>query len=191
MVALRSCDTVLVAEDRWQVVARVQRLPEADMVARRNASPGWFLECQVLLPPLEEEWADRRPGIRPAKSHAGRSVWLGAATFDDSVGVSHYTGQITHHTAPDIDAERELLIGDLARAKNVEATYLVSGVGPTLFGRNGGGDLFFTDGEIDFAKLASGCHTENESPSTLPPPARIAAKNAVFSWFANLWRRLY
>ena len=27
----------------------------------------------------------------------GRPVWLGAATFDDGVGVSHYTGQITHH----------------------------------------------------------------------------------------------
>src|SRR4029453_1657654 len=37
----------------------------------------------------------------------GRPVWLGAATFDRSVGVSHRTGQITHHIAPNIDAERD------------------------------------------------------------------------------------
>jgi LssY C-terminus len=120
----------------------------------------------------------------------GRPVWLGAATFDNGVGVSHYTGQITHHTAPDIDTERNFLIGDLLRAKKADATYSISGVGPTLFGRNGGGDLFITDGEIDIARLASGCRAENESPNALPPPAGIAVKNAAFSWFANLWRRL-
>ena len=27
----------------------------------------------------------------------GRPVWLGAATFDQGIGVSHFTGQITHH----------------------------------------------------------------------------------------------
>ena len=35
-----------------------------------------------------------------------RPVWLGDATFDRSVGVSHYTGAITHHIDADIDAER-------------------------------------------------------------------------------------
>jgi hypothetical protein len=46
----------------------------------------------------------------------GVPVWLGSATFDDSLGVSHCTGQITHHVAPDIDAERDLLSNDLAAA---------------------------------------------------------------------------
>ena len=31
----------------------------------------------------------------------GRPLWLGAATFDRSVGISHTTGGITHHIAPD------------------------------------------------------------------------------------------
>ena len=87
----------------------------------------------------------------------GLPVWLGAATFDDKVGVSHYTGQITHHVAPDIDAERDLLSSDLAAADKVEATYSISGVGPTLFARNGGGDPYFTDGDIAVSKLVSGC----------------------------------
>src|SRR5689334_5870923 len=32
----------------------------------------------------------------------GRPVWVGAAIFDERVGFSHTTGQITHHTAPDV-----------------------------------------------------------------------------------------
>ena len=119
-----------------------------------------------------------------------RPVWLGAATFDDGVGISHYTGQITHHVAADIDAERDFLIGDLAQAKKVETTYSISGVGPTLFGRNGGGDPFFSDGEIAFATLAPGCEAQEGAPVALAPPPGIAAKNAIFSWLAALWRRL-
>ncbi len=124
------------------------------------------------------------------KGDEGRPVWLGAAVFDDGVGISHYTGQITHHTAADIDAERDYLIHDLVDAKRVTNTYSVSGVGPTLFGRNGGGDAFYTDGEIAFAELAPGCETREAPPAAQAPPPRIAAKNAVFSWLAGFWRRL-
>ena len=38
----------------------------------------------------------------------GRPVWLGSITFDRGVGLSHDTGQVTHHIGPDIDAERDL-----------------------------------------------------------------------------------
>ena len=120
----------------------------------------------------------------------GTAVWLGAATFDDAVGVDHRTGQVTHHIAPDIDAERDLLSTDLTRAKKVETTYWVGGVGPTLYARNGGGDRYFTDGEIAFSKLVSGCEAEGGTPIALPPPPRIAAKNVVFSWLTPLWRAL-
>ena len=105
-------------------------------------------------------------------------------------GISHYTGQITHHTAADIDAERDYLIHDLVDAKRVTNTYSVSGVGPTLFGRNGGGDAFYTDGEIAFAELAPGCETREAAAAAQAPPPRIAAKNAVFSWLAGFRRRL-
>jgi hypothetical protein len=120
----------------------------------------------------------------------GLPVWLGAATFDDKVGVSHYTGQITHHAAPDIDAERDLLSNDLEAANKVEATYSISGVGPTLFARNGGGDPYFTDGDITVSKLVSGCASQERAPVALAAPPRIQAKNAVFSWLAALWRAL-
>jgi hypothetical protein len=120
----------------------------------------------------------------------GLPVWLGAAVFDDGLGVSHYTGQITHHTAPDIDTERNLLMSDLVQANKVVTTYTVSGVGPTLFARNGGGDAYFTDGDIAFARLVSGCAAEGGAPQALPAPSKIAAKNAFFSWLRSLWRAL-
>lgn len=82
-----------------------------------------------------------------------RPVWLGAATYDRSVGFSHYTGQVTHHIAPDIDAERDLLMHDLAAAGQLERTYMVPGVGPTKNGRNGGGDLYRTDGNREVGVL--------------------------------------
>src|SRR3954463_4811786 len=96
--------------------------------------------------------ADRRNHVRLwltlEKGVEGRPVWLGSASFDNGVGISHDTGQITHHIAPDIDAERDLLMRDLMGAKILLSTYQVSGSGPTLFGRNGGGDPYFTDGEV-------------------------------------------
>jgi hypothetical protein len=107
----------------------------------------------------------------------GLPVWLGAVTFDRGVGVSHYTGQVTHHIAPDIDAERDLLSDDLARAGKTDATYEVSGVDPSLVYRNGGGDPYYTDGEIRFAKLTRGCQSHNEEPSASANPPAIEVKN--------------
>ena len=125
-----------------------------------------------------------------AAGGSGRPLWLGAATFDRGVGVSHYTGQVTHHIAPDIDAERDELAQDLASAGAVEASYSVSGVGPTVFARNGGGDPYFTDGEIAVERLAPDCQTLASAPPNLAPPTAIAVKNVAFSWLKALWRFL-
>jgi hypothetical protein len=120
----------------------------------------------------------------------GAPVWLGAATFDRSVGVSHFTGQITHHIGPDIDRERDLVAADLAAAGIVKTTYSVSGVGPTLLARNGGGDPYFTDGEIAMSKLSEDCQSRPEAPVALANPPAVEAKNALFRWASQLWRRL-
>ena len=45
----------------------------------------------------------------------GRPVWIGSATYDERVGFSGTTGQITHHIAPDVDTERDHLFSDLER----------------------------------------------------------------------------
>ena len=117
---------------------------------------------------------------------AGQPVWLGAATFDRGVGISHYTGQITHHIAPDIDAERDRFTADLADAGKVVDIYETSGIGPTLNGRNGGGDRYFTDGEVLFSRLAEGCQAHLAAPAILPNPPAIAAKNRLWRWLKDL-----
>jgi len=128
--------------------------------------------------------ADQRHHVRfwqvLEKGQDGRPVWLGSVTFDRGVGLSHDTGQVTHHIAPDIDAERDLLMRDLREAGMVRDFFRISGVGPTLFGRNGEGDPYYTDGEIDFATLVVDGARRTEPPVTLPPPPLIALKDHIW-----------
>ena len=84
---------------------------------------------------------------------AGRPLWAGAATFDTSVGLSHTTGQITHHIHADVDAERDKLLGDLTKMKLLAQEYWVHGFHKELQGRNGGGDPWQTDGRLPVGLL--------------------------------------
>ncbi|WP_455273374.1 LssY C-terminal domain-containing protein [Rhizobium herbae] len=85
----------------------------------------------------------------------GVPLWLGSASFDRGVGLSHDTGQITHHIGPDLDADRGLVIGDLQKAGQISSTYERAGIGATKVGRNGGGDPYFTDGKVLVGVLKS------------------------------------
>ncbi|UVK46929.1 LssY C-terminal domain-containing protein [Mesorhizobium sp. AR07] len=94
--------------------------------------------------------ADRRHHVRfwqtGATGDDGRPLWLGSASFDRGVGLSHHTGAITHRIGPDIDAERDFLMRDLATAGTLISTSGIASVGATSTGRNGGGDRYVTDG---------------------------------------------
>lgn len=128
--------------------------------------------------------ADRRHHVRfwmvLEKGNDGRPVCLGSVTFDRGVGFSHDTGQVTHHIAPDIDAERDLLMADLGKAGMVQNFFQISGVGPTLFGRNGEGDPYYTDGEIHIATLVVDGVRRAEPPATIPAPPLIALKDQIW-----------
>lgn len=78
----------------------------------------------------------------------GRAVWVGSATYDERVGLSHTTGQITHHIAPDVDAERDHLFQNLGETGNLSETYVIDGFHQAHEGRNGGGDPWHTDGRL-------------------------------------------
>lgn len=88
-----------------------------------------------------------------------RPVWVGSATFDDRIGLSHTTGQITHHIGPNVDAERDLLMTGLQNAGWVQEESYVDGFHQILEGRNGGGDPWQTDGRLGVIVLK-----DNESP---------------------------
>lgn len=112
-----------------------------------------------------------------------RPVWLGAVTFDTGVGVSQYTGQVTHVISADIDAERDYLGTQLIKAGMVTTSYQVSGVGPTVFGRNGEGDRYYTDGEIHVLVLTERGAINDKPPAELPAPPMIAFKDGLWRDF--------
>jgi hypothetical protein len=101
--------------------------------------------------------ADQRNHVRlwdvGPSTPSGPPLWLGSASFDRGVGVSHDTGQITHHIGPDVDAERNRIVADLTAAGWVTDVTEEEGLGPTTDGRNGGGDRYFTDGMIRIVTL--------------------------------------
>lgn len=136
--------------------------------------------------------ADRRHHVRfwqvLDKGAEGRPVWLGSVTFDRGVGLSRYTGQVTHHISSDIDAERDGLIDDLKAAKVVEAVYQVTGLGPTLFARNGEGDPYWTDGEIWVARLTPDAKKTDTPPTTLDTPQIVQWKDAVMRQLGHTLR---
>jgi len=138
------------------------------------------------------ESADQRHHVRfwevLKQGDENRPVWLGSATFDRDVGLSRYTGQVTHHIAPDIDAERDGLTNDLENSKVVEAVYEVSGVGPTFIGRNGEGDRYFTDGEVKISRLVSGCNRTADTVIELKNPPLVDLKNETWKAIARLLR---
>jgi len=78
----------------------------------------------------------------------GRPIWIGAAIYDQKVGFSRTTGQITHHIAGDIDNERDKLFADLKATDDLEEQYTVDGFHTIREGRNGGGDPWKTDGNL-------------------------------------------
>lgn len=133
--------------------------------------------------------ADRRNHVRYWKvldqGEEKRPVWLGAATLDRGVGVSHYTGAITHHIDADIDAERLFLSSSLEAAGMVDAKYQVTGIGPTMAGRNGGDDLYYTDGEVWILRLVEACKKRDGPAATIPSPPATELKDQIWHAIAG------
>jgi hypothetical protein len=118
-----------------------------------------------------------------------RPVWLGDATFDRGVGVSRYTGAITHHIDADIDDERKFLATDLEAAGMVDAKYQVTGIGPTMAGRNGEGDVYYTDGEVWILRLVEACHKRTGPAAIIPSPLATEIKDQIWQDIADALRK--
>jgi hypothetical protein len=119
----------------------------------------------------------------------GVPLWLGAVTFDRSVGFSHRTGQITHHIGPDLDAERDGLIVGLRSEGWLSQDFQVTGVGATLVGRNGGGDRYDTDGELTVGVLVPD-DEKNDRPERLDNPVAVQVKEQLWTAIRPLLRSL-
>ena len=139
------------------------------------------------------ENASHRHHVRFWKSteygRGGVPLWIGAVTYDRSVGLSHRTGQITHHIGPDIDTERDGLFVDLSQKGWLTEEFQVTGVGATLLGRNGGGDRYYTDGELTIGVLARN-QSRDKVPDRLENPAPIQFKDQLWSVIRPLMQSL-
>lgn len=123
------------------------------------------------------------------EERGGAPFWIGAATFDRSVGFSHRTGQITHHIASDIDAERDGLFRDLAQSGRPDRLFQVTGVGATLPGRNGGGDRYYTDGELTIGVLGARKET-GRVPEVMANPPAVQIKDQLWNAIRPLLQSL-
>jgi hypothetical protein len=84
----------------------------------------------------------------PLADTDGRPVWVSAAMYDRRVGLSHTTGQITHHTGADVDEERDFLFHDLEQTGQLAEVFTVDDFHEVRQGTNGGGDPWHTDGKL-------------------------------------------
>lgn len=87
------------------------------------------------------------------KARDGLPVWFGSVTYDERAGLSYTTGQVTHHISPDIDSERDRLAAELGRARWAGAVEWIDDFHVQREGRNGGGDLWRTDGRLAIVRL--------------------------------------
>lgn len=74
----------------------------------------------------------------------GRPVWVATASYDTSLEIGSAIPVLTHHIAPDIDAEQMYIVRDL-KAVGVEVAGRVR-VSPASSGTNAQGDQWFTHG---------------------------------------------
>jgi len=87
------------------------------------------------------------------RPYDGRPLWFGAATYDERVGLSYTTGQVTHHIGPDVDAERDRIVAELRRTGRAQAVEWKRDFHAQREGRNGGGDPWRTDGRLAIVLL--------------------------------------
>lgn len=82
--------------------------------------------------------------------------WVAAATYDDAVGFSFFTLQITHSISGDVDTERDFVVTTIKKAHRARKIQKIEGFFPGYQHRNGGGHKYFTDGSMVIVDLKKG-----------------------------------
>lgn len=151
------------------------RADEIDLVTSARISVDSVLGRRYSTAPVsnlylygrEEDYAFERPGQNVRQrdhirfwntGHAaedGRPIWVGSATKDVKVELSKTNHLPTHGISPDLDAERQLVVSDLAQTGFVVGESTRPGFGKETHGENGGGDPYFTDGQVAVLTLAN------------------------------------
>ncbi len=132
-----------------------------DSVLRRKYSTAPV--SNLYLYGRKEDLAFERPGISVRQrdhirlwqmSQDGRPHWIGSATHDIKVELSRTNHLPTHGIAPNVDSERDLVVSELAQTGYVINQTARPGFGQETQRVNGGGDPYFTDGQVTVLMLA-------------------------------------
>lgn len=81
------------------------------------------------------------PGGHPAQ-------WLAAGSYDRAVGLSVFTGQVTHKIDANIDIERDYIIDTVRYVDPGAGVHVIEDFSTAYHARNGGGDRIVTDGDL-------------------------------------------
>ena len=95
-----------------------------------------------------------------------RADFVGAGTYDRSVGFSVFTLQITHKIGEDTDLERDHILQTLEQAGGVTSVHWVQNYFSGYHSRNGGGDEISTDGNLPVIHVRK--PVESERTETQP-----------------------
>lgn len=87
-----------------------------------------------------------------------RVDWVGAGTYDRSVGFSAFTLQITHKIGENTDLERDHVLQTMEQADGVTSVRWVQDYFSGYHARNGGGDAISTDGNLPVVRLREPAH---------------------------------
>lgn len=143
----------------------------------RKAYPSAPVSDLYLFGRVEDVAFEMPIGNDPSRRHhvrfwrSGEAAdlrWLGAATLDRSVGLARTTGQVTHHIDPDVDLERDHVLGSLQAAKRLSERWYVLDFHIQRNGKNAGGDPWRTDGRLGAGRLTP--VTAPESAAAVPAP---------------------
>lgn len=101
--------------------------------------------------------------------------WVAATTYDRSVGLSLFTGQITHKIDAHIDAERDYLIETLLYGSAHIRVGVIERYFNAYHSRNGGGDAIRTDGDLPIVEVTTLAQDEGvtSKTNTLPTTAHV------------------
>jgi hypothetical protein len=83
-----------------------------------------------------------------------RPIWIGGATRDVDIELSRVSHLPTHRIAPDVDAERDIVLRDLVATGWVIQQEFEPGFGRPVLLRNANGHEYVTDGRIAVIVLA-------------------------------------
>jgi hypothetical protein len=114
--------------------------------------------------------------------------WLGAATYDRSVGLSLFTFQVTHKIEAEVDIERDYLIGTITAAHPETSLQVLADFSTGYHSRNGGGDVIRTDGDLPIVQLDAVTAETGAEPVAAEAPGRPA--QTVFGVVVTLLRGL-